>query len=315
MGKKQYLIIGNSAAGISAAKTIRRHDPAGAITIVSDEPGYGYSRVLLPLYIAGKLPPGQMTIAARELYSSLGVRLLRGESVCGIHPKDRRAVTENGLKLPYDFLLLAAGASPVRLNIPGIVLKGVHYLRKMSDARGIREELSCPDPVLVVGGGLVGVKTVEALLARKKKVVWVISSAGILSQALDREASEIFFRRFQQRGVDIRLRSDVAALEGRGRVEKARLSNGTVIPCGMAVIGKGVEPNTRFLNGTGVALGRGVVVDEQMATNLPGVFAAGDLCEPFDIVQGRNAGNGLWPWAVEGGRAAGSNMAGVPAGL
>ena len=169
------------------------------------------------------------------------------------------------------------------------------------------------DPVLVVGGGLVGVKSVEALLARKRKVHWAISSQRILSQMLDRTASGLFLKAFEKYGVEVHLQTDVMAFEGTRRVKSALLSDGRVLPCGLAVIGKGIKPNVDFLSETGITLNPGILVDQRMATHLPSIFAAGDVADLFDVVQKRNVANALWPLAVEGGRIAGSNMAGVQA--
>jgi len=126
---KNYLIIGNSAAGISAAREIRRSDPAGRITVLSDEPSFGYSRVLLPLYLAGKLRRKEMLIAGKEFYSSLGIRLLRNDPAVNIDAKAARVRTRRGKGLAYDSLLVATGASPRKLGVPGEDLPRVHYLR------------------------------------------------------------------------------------------------------------------------------------------------------------------------------------------
>ena len=124
------------------------------------------------------------------------------------------------------------------------------------------------DPVLVVGGGLVGVKSVEALLARKRKVHWAISSQRILSQMLDRTASGLFLKVFEKYGVEVHLQTDVMAFEGTRRVKSALLSDGRVLPCGLAVIGKGIKPNVELLSETGITLNPGILVDQRMATHL-----------------------------------------------
>ena len=128
---RQYVIVGNSAAGISAAKEIRRYDPIGQITMLSDELTYGYSRVMLPLYIAKKISKRQMTIAPRTFYSSLKIRRLRGEPAEAIDPRAQKVHTRKGRTLPYDYLLIATGSLPTRLRITGIGLEGIHSLRKV----------------------------------------------------------------------------------------------------------------------------------------------------------------------------------------
>jgi len=309
-----YLIIGNSAAGISAAREIRRHDPAGRITMISEELTFGYSRVMLPLYIAGKISKRQMLIAPRNFYATLRIQLLRKERVESLDPRDQRVRTKNGLSLPYERLLIATGASPRELDIPGKDLQGIYSLRKMTDAEAIRAELSSSlDPVLIVGGGLVGIKSLEAVLSRKKKVHLVISSDRILSQMLDKTASDFFLDAMERGGVRVHFHTDVKAFCGRKRLEGALLSDGTELSCGLAIIGKGVYPNVEPLRGTGIVMNQGVIVDSHMATNLPFIYAAGDAAELFDVIQRKNQGNPIWPLAVEGGRIAGANMASVPA--
>ena len=157
-----------------------------------------------------------------------------------------------------------------------------------------------------------GIKSLEALLHRNRQVHLVISSDRILSQMLDKTASDLFLAAMRERGVHVHFHSDVKAFRGKGELQAAVLADGTVLPCCMAIIGKGVVPNVEFLRGTEIRLNQGIVVDDRMATNLPAVWAAGDVAEPVDALQGKNAPSALWPSAVEGGRVAGANMAGVP---
>jgi len=313
---KQYLIIGNSAAGISAAREIRRRDPLGRITLLSDEPTFGYSRVMLGLYLAGKIGKREMIIAPRDDYARLRIMLLRGDSAESIDPKGQRVGTRKGVCLPYDRLLIATGSSPRRLKISGNDLPGIHYLRKISDAEGIRKDLfSFRGPVALIGGGLVGVKVLEALVHKKRKVHMVISSNRILSQMLDETASDLFLEALRKKEVSVHLQTDVLAFEGKERVERALLSDGTLLPCALAIIGKGVKPNTGLLEGTGIQVNEGIVVDEHMATNLSSIYAGGDVAETLDLLKKKHQGQAIWPMAVEGGRVAGANMASAPSVL
>jgi nitrite reductase (NADH) large subunit len=308
-----YVIIGNSAAGIAASREVRRLDPGARITILSDETALGYSRVMLPLYIAGKITPKGMVIASKDFYAGLKIRLFRGDPVDSIDPKEQRVFTRKGRNFSYDRLLIATGASPRVLDVPGNNLPGVHYLRKISDAGGIRKDLaSSRGPVLLVGGGLVGVKSLEALIHKKRKVHMVISSDRILSQMLDETASHLFLDAFRAKDVAVHLSTDVRAFEGKERIEGARLSDGTFLPCSLAIIGKGVKPNMGFLEGAGIRVNEGVVVDLHMATSLPSIYAAGDIAEAPALLEKKPRGQAIWPFAVEGGRIAGSNMASVP---
>jgi NAD(P)H-nitrite reductase large subunit len=285
----------------------------GRITILSDEDTLGYSRVMLPLYIAGKINRKAMVIASRDFYIGLKIKLQRGDPVESIDPRGQRVFTRKGMNLPYDRLLIATGASPRTLDLPGSHLSGVHYPRKIGDAQRIREDLaSSRGPILLVGGGLVSVKILEALIHKKRKVHMAISSSRILSQMLDETASHLFLDAFRGKGVSVHLSTDVRAFEGKERIEGARLSDGTFVPCCLAIIGKGVSPNVGFLEGTGVRLNEGVVVDPHMATSLPSIYAGGDVAETLDLLKKKHQGQAIWPLAVEGGRIAGSNMADLP---
>jgi NAD(P)H-nitrite reductase large subunit len=184
----------------------------------------------------------------------------------------------------------------------------------MADAEAIKQALrTCRGSVVIVGGGLVGVKSLEAVASGKRKIHLVISSDRILSQMLDRAASDFFLRAFETQAAHVHFHTDVTAFHGRDRLEGVSLSNGAYLPCDLAIIGKGVHPNTACLKDTGVVLNWGVRVDARMATTVPSIFAAGDVAEPIDVIQQRNLPSTIWPSATEGGRIAGLNMAGVPA--
>jgi NAD(P)H-nitrite reductase large subunit len=310
----RYVVLGNSVAGIAAAQEIRRHDPEGQLTIVSDEKTFGYSRAMLPLYIAGKKSKQDTVFAPSGFYVSQRIRLLKGETAASVDAREQQVHLGSGRRLPYDRLLVATGSSSRTLDIPGKELPGIFPLRKMTDAEAIKSGLrSCRGPVVIVGGGLVGVKSLEAMASKKKEIHLVISSDRILSQMLDRTASDFFLRAFERHGVHVHFHADISVFHGREKLEGVSLSDGTRLSCDLAIIGKGVNPNIGCLKETGVGLNQGVRVDVHMATNVPSIFAAGDVAEPMDVLQQRNVPSTIWPSATEGGRIAGLNMAGVPA--
>jgi len=310
----RYLVLGNSVAGIAAAQEIRRHDPEGQIAIVSDEKTFGYSRAMLPLYIAGKKSKRDTVFAPRAFYASERIRLLKGETAASVDAREQQVRLASGRRLPYDRLLVATGSSSRTLDVSGKELPGIFPLRKMTDAEAIKRHLrSCRGPVVIVGGGLVGVKSLVALAGKKKQIHLVISSDRILSQMLDRTASDFFLGAFEKNGVHVHFHTDITAFHGRDRLEGVSLSDGAKLSCDLAIIGKGVNPNVGCLKETGVAMNQGVRVDAHMATNVPSIFAAGDVAEPLDVLQQRNVPSTIWPSATEGGRIAGLNMAGAPA--
>src|SRR5512136_692480 len=216
----RYVILGNSVAGIAAAQEIRRHDPDGQVTIVSDEKTFGYSRAMLPLYIAGKKSKQEAVFAPSAFYASHKIRLLKGETAEAVDAREQHVRLGSGKHLPYDRLLVATGSSSRTLDVSGKELAGIFPLRKMTDAEAIKRHLrSCRGPVVIVGGGLVGVKSLEALASKKKEIHLVISSDRILSQMLDRTASDFFLRAFERHGVRVHFHADVTSFHGRERLE------------------------------------------------------------------------------------------------
>lgn len=310
----KHLILGNSVAGIAAAQEIRKHDPAGQIVIVGEEKLFGYSRAMLPLYIAGKRTKRELVFAPAAFYKAHNIRLIRGDVADAVDAGERRVRLASGKVLPYDRLLIATGSSSRLVEAPGMELAGVYPLRKFADAEAIKKALrSCTGPIAIIGGGLVGVKSLEALTAKKCAVYLVISSNRILSQMLDRTASDFFLKTFERHGAQVHFQTDVTAFDGTDRLMGVSLSSGVRIPCELAIIGKGVYPNITCVKDTGMALQQGIVVDERMATTVPGIYAAGDVAEPLDVLHGRQMPSTIWPSATEGGRIAGLNMAGVAA--
>ena len=309
----RYVILGNSVAGIAAAEAIRQHDSEGTITIVSNETMYGYSRAMLPLYIAGKKTKRDLVFASRDFYTARRIRLLRGVAAGAVDPRERQVALSDGKRLVYDRLLAATGSSSRSLNIPGKELPGIFPLRQMADAEAIKRDARSSRRVVIVGGGLVGVKSLEAMAGKKREIHLVISSDRILSQMLDRTASDFFLRAFERHGAQVHFHTDVTAFHGGTRLEGASLSDGSELACDLAIVGKGVDPNVGCLRETGAALHQGVVVDDHMATSVPGIYAAGDVAEPMEVLQRKNLPSTIWPSATEGGRIAGLNMVGVPA--
>jgi NAD(P)H-nitrite reductase large subunit len=163
----------------------------------------------------------------------------------------------------------------------------------------------------VLGGGNVGLQACEALVERGLHVTLVVTSTYLLSQMVDEAAGRRVGALFERHGVAVRTRRNVVEIVGRQEVEAVRLDNGEVVPADLVIVGKGIEPDLAWLNGSGVAVRRGVVVDSCGRTNLPDVFAAGDCAEAVDPVGGRSQISGIWPVAYEMGRAAGSTAVGV----
>jgi len=313
MGKKRYLIVGNSAAGLSAARSIRFSDPSGKILILTVEDGPAYSRIMLPLFIAGQVSKEEMILAPESFYRENKIEIKTGAKVLSVDPSGRYVIMESGETVSYDELLLATGADPYFPSVEGIHLPGVHALRTLKDAKEILGTLShLQGEAVIYGGGLVGLKCLEALPKRMGRIRLIVSSSQILSQVLDRAAAEIIQEKLEIEGIRVHLQTDVQACQGNGSLKRVVLSSGQEIPCGLMIVAKGVVSNMRMIEGTPLRAEDGILVDKWMATGVPGVYAAGDVCQPDDLLTGRKRQFPIWPLAVEEGRIAGANMAGSP---
>jgi NAD(P)H-nitrite reductase large subunit len=308
----KHIIIGNGVAGVHAAETIRRFDPHGAITMISDEALPPYCRPMISMVLEGSVAPEKLPIRAAGFYEELGIAPVLGSRVTAIDV-DNRTVSVNGKSYPYDKLLIASGADPRRIKAGGLELKNIFFMRTEAHVRRMLTALPDIKKALVLGGGLVGFKASYGLLRRGIPVTMLIRSGHPLSMQVDAEAGRMIAEELKAYGLEVRVGVEAEAFEGNGAVAAARLSDGTRLPCDMAVIAKGVFPARGFVPKEKIKVDAGILVDEHMQTSAPGVFAAGDVAESIDIARQVRWVNAIWPEAVAQGRIAGMNMAGHPA--
>ena len=299
------VVVGSSAAGIAACESAREHAPGCSITLVTADASPQYSRPLLSYVLAGRI--GRPAIYWPE--SDLTVRLLQGRRATGLEPD--KLLLDDGSQLPFDRLIIATGARAATLSIPGAGLAGVPSLRNLEDLDQIEKQAAPGRRAVVLGGGNVGLQTCEALLARGVTVTVVVKSPQLLSQMVDAEAGRRVADLFTRHGLNVRTGRDAVEITGEGHVEGVRLDDGELIGADLVIVGKGIKPNVEWLHGSGVRVGRGIIVDLCGRTSVPGVFAAGDCAEAIDPLTGRSAVAGIWPVAYEMGRAAGAAAVGV----
>ena len=305
-----YLIVGNSAAGLNAAEAIRSLDSEGAITIVSAENYPAYSRCLIPYFMEGKVSEEDMLYRPRDYYEANRFETLLGRTVVSVQPAEKSVTLDNGEKLSYDKLLLATGGSPEIPGTPGMDKAGVFGFRTTMDLQGIVKMAKTSDSAIVMGGGCVGLMAACGLRSLGLKVTVVIKSPHLLSQVADPEAGEIFRRRFEANGISVLTGTDVVEVLGTDKVEGARLDNGSEVRCQIIVVGKGVNSNVGPVKDTDIRTHWGIVVDDELRSSVPDIYAAGDVAETVDIVTEKETVNAIWPAAAEQGRIAGANMAG-----
>jgi nitrite reductase (NADH) large subunit len=308
----RYVIIGTSAAGLAAAETIRAWDRQGSITLISDEEHLPYSRPLLSYLLAREIPLEKIFLRSADYFAQWGFTPRLGEAVVQVDPGAREVHLAGGGVIPYDRLLIASGANPRVLPLPGVDLAGVHTLRHLADARRLEADLPERGTVVVVGAGAVGLKVADGLASRGLTVHLLARGAQPLSRILDPVAAELLMQVIAAKGIHLHLHSWPEAIRGEGgRVTGVILNGPRELPAQAVLFSVGVDPRLEFLAGTALAGPDGIPVDAFMRTAHPHIYAAGDCCLPRHLITGEPAAFRIWPAAVEQGRVAGANMAGA----
>lgn len=306
----KYVIIGNGPAAISALEAIRELDRDGSIAILSKEPHLAYGRVFLPQLIDGECELPDILTRPATYYDELDCEVRLGEIAAEIDRSRKRVRVDGGDSLSYDKLLVATGASATVPKIPGVELEGVSVLRTVDDARNIQKWIENAKHAVVMGAGPVGLHSTQVLVRNGVGVSVVISSGHVLSTIAPRSATRVFEEKLSNAGVALHFGRSVVEIRGERRVRGVTLDDGRSIACDLVVIGKGVSPETRLVDGLGLTVGEGIRVDASLRTDDPDIYAAGDVVEGHDTVRRRPRLNAMWPNAVLQGRIAGLNMAG-----
>jgi len=298
------VIVGNGLAGTLAAKTIRELDDSAEIEIFGEERYPYYPRPNLIEYLAGRLTYDKL-FAFPEGWTErqqIGVRL--SEKISRVWPAERKIETQAGGVRFYDVLLLATGARGALPPVPGIHGPGVFTLRTLDDANDLIAHLGTHQRVVVLGGGLLGLEVARAVRSREKEVVVVEYFDRLLPRQLDPAAAAILKAQIEKDGIALRLGAVVREILGVGGVQGLRLASGEPIAADTVVVAAGIVPDITLARAAGLETGRGIVVDDQMRTSAPGIFAAGDVCEH------RGRIHGIIPAAFEQARTAAYNMVG-----
>lgn len=271
-------IVGASVAGGRAAETLREEGFDGRVVLVGTEPERPYERPPLSKeYLSGETTEEGVYLRPLEYYTDRGIELRLGARAMGLDPSSRTLELIDGGRLRYDKLLIATGAAPRRLAVPGADLAGILYLRTLRDAQDLRRQLAGARRVVIVGTGFIGAEVAASCRGAGLEVVALEAGPVPLQRALGREVGQIYAEIHRAQGVDLRTGERVVGFRGRGRVERVVTASGAAFDCDLVVVGAGVTPASEWLAGSGLALENGVLVDEFSRTNLPDVYAAGDV--------------------------------------
>ncbi|MBI5044043.1 MAG: NAD(P)/FAD-dependent oxidoreductase [Nitrospirae bacterium] len=300
----KYLIIGNSIAGVSAARIIRRHDKDGDITIVTKEAYPFYSKCLLPYYLRNEVGFDETILADENFYKEKNIYLIKGRTVTKVLTDKNKLLLDNNQEILYDKLLIAAGASPIQIgNGPNIF-----SLRSFDDVERIKEAAARLKKAVVVGAGPMGMKVAYGLKGRLGCNVIVLEAGKqVFTRILSKRAAFILSKHLINKGIEIKTNSRFISYDGK----HVKIDGASHIEADFVVMAIGVKPNIGFLNSSGITTNTGVIVDSYMRTNIDNIYAAGDAAEAFDPVTKRYTINATWPSAVLEGETAGCNMAGI----
>jgi NADPH-dependent 2,4-dienoyl-CoA reductase/sulfur reductase-like enzyme len=317
---RDVVVVGASLAGLRAAETFRTEGYDGRLTIIGDEPHLPYDRPpLSKKVLAGEWEPDRIHLRKDEEYAELQLDLRLGAPAVGLDIERREVMLEGGDVVPYEGVVLATGATPRRL--PGQPdLEGLFVLRSLDDSLALRVALQAgPRRVVVVGAGFIGAEVAATARGRGLEVTLVEALPVPLARGLGPVLGGAIADLHRSRGVDVRLGVGVDAIEGDGRVERVRLSDGSVVDADVVLVGIGVAPATAWLEGSGLDLRDGVVCDAMLAAGPPLVYAAGDLARWPNLLFDEEMRVEHWTNAAEQGAAAARNLldrsaggAGVP---
>jgi NADPH-dependent 2,4-dienoyl-CoA reductase/sulfur reductase-like enzyme len=308
---RSYVIIGFGIAGLSAARAIREQDPDGEITILTDERASFYSRPGLAYYLTGTIPEQQLFPLNSGAASDLGIHGIYAH-VEQVSPAQHSISLEGGKRLSYDRLLIATGSSALKPDIPGIDLQGVVTLDTLDDARHILKLTRRARSGVVIGGGITAVEIAEGFAANGLKTHYFMRGDRFWPRVLNEEESRLVEDGMRHEKIILHHNTSIQRVLGkRGKVQAVLTSAGENIKCQLLGVAIGIRPNVGLARTAGLAVERGVVVDEFFHTERPDIFAAGDVAQVFDPQTGDYRLDSLWWQAQHQGRIAGGNMTGL----
>lgn len=311
-----YLILGNGAAGISAAKAIRERDKTGSIVMVSNEPYLSYNRPMLTKSLVADLTPEQVAIEQDSWYEENKIYQVLGRTAVSVDPVQKEVKLDDGTALQYGRLIYALGSECFIPPIKGHDKPEVIAIRRLSDTEEIASLLSDIRQAVVIGGGVLGLEAAWELKKAKCDVTVLEAAPQLMGRQLDESGSAMIKSVCESQGIKVYTGVQISEIEGEEHVKGVKLSDGTVIPAQLVIVSAGVRPNTSLAKEAGIQVERSVVVDEHMRTNMEDIYSCGD-CAEYDGIN-----YGIWPQAIEEGKVAGANAAGeelayktVPAAL
>ena len=305
----RHLIIGGGTAGMNAMRTIREEErEPSEITLVSAE--RPYSRMVLPYYLDRSIAESHVYTATAANLARWKVKALIGRRATALDVKANACTLDDGSRVEYDDCLIATGSSAVRAPVPGSDGRAVHSFWTLEEARGVLASVTPGSHVVMVGAGFISFTILNSILALGAKLTVIELEPRILPRMIDATGAELVEGWLKAHGVTVRTNVKLARIEDLKDRKRLKFSSGPDLTADVVIMATGIKTNLDWLKGSGVGVKRGVTVDERLRSNVPNVYAAGDIAEGRDLISGEAAVHAIEPTAQEHGRVAGANMAG-----
>ena len=307
-----HIIVGANLAGGRAAEALREGGFDGPIILIGAELDRPYERPPLSKgYLRRETPEEELYLRPQNYYEEHQIQLRVGVQAVHLDAGARTVELATGERLPYEKLLIATGCEVRRLSIPGADLSGVCYLRTRAESAEVAARLEKAQRIVVVGAGFIGSEVAASARSLGKEVTVLVAGRVPLARALGTSMGKVCETIHRDHGVDLRLSSRAKEFRGAAEVEEVALTDGTTVPCDLVVVGVGVDPSVGWLKDSALALENGVVVNEYSETNLPGVYAAGDVANAWNPLLGERLRVEHYDNAQNHGIATGKVMAGM----
>ncbi len=306
----QHIIIGCGSAGRSALFQIRKFDPEAKITVISEEADPFYLRPFLGYYLINDRLPESQKLVDEDLRGVSGVEFRLGVRVIRVSGKENLVELSDGNQLTYNYLLITAGTRPwpQEFNLEGVQ---TYLLKSKAEALRLKWAAETAEAVLIYGGGYQALELARIFHFKKKKVRWVAPPGFFWPRQMPHVTASEVKEKVEEMSLDLRInRKIIHALDLDGRKYRIADDHGETFDCDLIVLAPHEVPRIDFLVGSGIHLDRGVLVNEELRTNIPNIFAAGDCAQVYDLNSGQSAINFGWKSAARQGQVAGENMAG-----
>ncbi len=309
---RRYVIIGNGIAGTTAADTLRKNDPNCSIHLLTNEPYPLYNRVSLPRFLQGVIVEQKVMIRDFAWHEQRNINLVTETMVTEVNTDERVIVTGDGQKYPYDSLLVATGGWANPLRIPGVEgTRHIYNFVTLDDTKTIIARMLESRTALAYGGSFISYELCDGFAVRKLNTTWLMRGPYWLRSALDSEGGEVVDNIAKKFGVNVIHGDEIeSVIPQNGVPAYVKTKKGREIQADVLGVGLGITLNTTILAHTAVEVRSGIVVNEYMETNVPGVYSAGDVAEFYDPTIGKHHTMGTWDNAMAHGRIVGVNMAG-----